>query len=76
MCLLNIAVDGDHDLLSLDPAMVVVKAADPIAGWPASDRLHVRAFAHGAAMHEHTVGLSRLGYRLELQGGPDGTELV
>jgi hypothetical protein len=42
----------------------------------AREMRHVRAFAHGAAMHKHTVGLSRLGHRLELQGGPDGTELV
>jgi hypothetical protein len=32
MLLLNAAVDGDHDILSLDPAMVIVKAVAPIAG--------------------------------------------
>jgi len=42
----------------------------------AHDTRHVRATASGTAMHKHTADPSRLDYRLELQGAPDGVELA
>jgi len=43
MLLLNTAADSDHDILSLDPAMVIVKAVAFIAGWHASGRQQMSA---------------------------------
>jgi hypothetical protein len=36
MPLLSTALESDHDILSLDPAIVIVKAAALIAGRPAT----------------------------------------
>ena len=63
MPLLSTALESDHDIFSLDPAMVIVKAAALIPGRPASGPRHDRTLDRFAIMNKHATRL-----------GPEGVD--